>query len=175
MSLSSLARRALGRSPLRRCAAVGVRVRVEGDVTLVAPDRIFLGDDVVLDGRRAPIELNAGPGGSIHVGAGAHLAGGVSIEAAERVEIGANARLEGNVKVMDSPFHSVTGDRHRRPAPVPVHVGDDAVVGWRSVLLPGARLGRRVTVLPNTVVSRAVPDDATVFGSPMRVRPAGAR
>lgn len=49
-------------------------------------------------------------------------------------------------------------------------VGDECVLGLRSVCLDGARLGDRVTVAPLACVRRrTVPDDSLVVGNPARV------
>lgn len=169
MNVVEWARSVAAKLTLRRCASVGARVVVEGDVRIAGGDRIFIGDDVVLDGRRAPIDLNATPGGTIRLGDRVHVDGGVSIESAESITIGSDVQLDGHAKLIDSPFHSVSDDRHVRPPPTPVVVGDRTTIGWRAVILPGARLGRGVTVGPNTVVSRAVPDECAISGSPPRL------
>lgn len=151
------------------CAAVGARVVVLGHVYVRGRARIRIGDDVTLDGRRAPVELNAAPGGFIDVGAGARIEGGASLESASHITLGARVVVEGFAKIIDSPFHATTGDRHTFQPPKPVVVLDDSRIGWRSVLLPGARLGRGVTVGPSTIVSRVIDDGCTVFGVPARV------
>jgi acetyltransferase-like isoleucine patch superfamily enzyme len=159
---------------LAGCASVGARVIVLGRIHIAGRSRVSIGDDVVLDGRRAPVELNAGPGGSIFIGDGVRIDGGASLESAARITIGARTVVESFAKILDSPFHATRGDRHVKQNPHPVVIEEEAQIGWRAVLLPGARIGRGAVVRPSTVVSHAVAAGCTVLGVPARVV-AGAR
>lgn len=51
----------------------------------------------------------------------------------------------------------------------PIRVGEGSWIGAGAVLLPGAVLGRCVSVAPNSVVSGTIPDYAVVAGNPGRV------
>jgi acetyltransferase-like isoleucine patch superfamily enzyme len=101
------------------------------------------------------------------LGAGVRVEGGVSIEAKARVEVGRRTVLHGFCKVLDNHFHPLFGDRHRGAPPSnPVFIGDDCDIGWRAIILPGARLGTGARALPGVVVSRTVPEGAVIGGSP---------
>ncbi len=157
----------LGRARLWRRVELGRGARVAGRVVAHGGGRIVVGSDAILDARVAPIELHARPGAEIVIGPGTLIEGGVSIEALARVEIGPNARLRGFSKILDSQFHPLTGSRHSTPPPpVPILIGAGCEVGWRAILLPGARLLRGSRVLAMTTVSREVPENAVIGGSP---------
>jgi len=156
---------------LRRCSAVGAGVRVRGRVAVRGGGAVHVGAGVTLDGRRAPIELHSFPGAEIVLEDGVRIDAGASIEACGAVRIGARSRVDEFCKIMDNHFHKLTGDRASSPAPVPVQVGPDTRIGAHAVLLPGARIGREVTIGPRTVVSRPVPDGARIEGQPARTRP----
>lgn len=51
----------------------------------------------------------------------------------------------------------------------PIYVGDDVYFGVRSVVLPGVTIGSRVIVGAGSVVTKDVPDNSVVAGSPARV------
>lgn len=51
----------------------------------------------------------------------------------------------------------------------PITIGDNAFIGARSVLLPGVTIGRGSLVGAGSVVTRSVPDDMVVAGSPARI------
>lgn len=164
--------RVRSRWALRRCRKVGHGVEVRGPVFVVGDGAVELGDGVILDASENPIELKAGPGAVLSVGPGCVIEGGVSLEAENRISLGARVRVKPFAKMLDSHFHRL-GDLNERPAPGEVTVGDDVVVGERSILLPGTALGNRVQVGPRSVVSKRVPEGAIVEGNPAKVKVGG--
>jgi acetyltransferase-like isoleucine patch superfamily enzyme len=147
------------------------RVDVRGRVWLPGGGRVRIGRDVVLHGRRAPIELHAYEGGEIVLEDGAVVEDGVSIEATRSVRVGARARLATFCKIMDNNFHRTTGDRNERPQPVPVAIGACALVGPRAVLLPGAGLGEGAKLGPSQVLSFRLPPGEELPGPPGATEP----
>ena len=155
---------------LRRCHKVGAGVEVRGPVFIVGEGAVELGDGVILDASVNPIELKAGPGAVVSVGAGSVIEGGVSLEAENRITLGVRVRVKPFAKLLDSHFHRLD-DLSTRPPPEEVLVGDETVIGERAILLPGTVLGRGVRVSAQSVVSKRVPDGAVVEGNPARVKP----
>ncbi|HSB85693.1 MAG TPA: acyltransferase, partial [Ilumatobacteraceae bacterium] len=51
----------------------------------------------------------------------------------------------------------------------PVVIGDGSWIGHGSVVLPGARIGRHVTIGANSVVVGELPDYSVAVGAPARV------
>ena len=152
---------------MRSRATIGERVKIRGRIRITGGGTIEVGDDVELDGRWAPIELHAQPGGTIMLGSGVRVEGGVSIEAKSRVEVGDRTVLRGFCKLLDNHFHPLSGDRHRGAPPSnPVVIGSDCDIGWRALVLPGGRLGAGARALAGVVVSRKVPAGAVIGGSP---------
>jgi carbonic anhydrase/acetyltransferase-like protein (isoleucine patch superfamily) len=156
------------------CARVGKGVTITGPVLVRGRGRVVIGDGVVLDAQAAPIELTAGQGGRIEICDGAYVGPGTSIEARQSVTIGASARVEAFVKILDSNFHFTTGEREESPADssppsVPIEIGACATIGTRSTLVPGSRVGDRSIVQPDSLVSRRIPPAVTVGGVPARL------
>ena len=169
-TLHALGRELVCRWKLRRCAAVGRGVRVRGRVHVHGGGEVRLGARVTLDGARVPIELHAGPGAVLMLEDDVFVGAGASIEAMEAVTIGARTELCELVKVMDNHFHRVHGDRLLRPMSAPIVVEADAELGARSILLPGARIGRGAVVCSAAVVTRPVAAGAIVWGVPAKPR-----
>ncbi|WP_280154989.1 N-acetyltransferase [Piscinibacter sp. XHJ-5] len=76
--------------------------------------------------------------------------------------------------VMVGPNVSFTNDRHPRSGNRGFRlertvVARDASIGAGAVLLPGLRIGAGATVGAGAVVTRDVPDGATVVGNPARI------
>lgn len=64
-------------------------------------------------------------------------------------------------------MHNVTIGTNMGPgAPV---IGDDVFIGVNSTVLGPIRIGDRVRIAANTAVTRSVPPDSVVIGSPARV------
>ncbi len=82
---SSWVRRVSSRWKLRRCASVGPGALAYGRVWVHGRGDVHVASGAVLDGRSAPIELKAHLGARIHIGCGALVEGGASIEAQEEV------------------------------------------------------------------------------------------
>ncbi len=160
---------ASARWKLRRCAAVGHGVVVRGVVWIHGTGVIRVGARVELDGRAAPIELYARPQGEIVLDDDVHIEGGASLEAERSIRVGARARVGRFCKILDNHFHRIR-DRDRAPPSRPVIVEEDAHLGVRSILLPGAHVGRGAVVGAGTVVSRPIPRRVFVSGQPASLR-----
>ena len=132
---------------------IGPEVEIEGRVWMPGIGRVHLGRGVRRRGRLAPIELRAHDGAEIRLGDGVVVEAGASIEATQRVEVGARTSIGAFAKVIDNHYHRTVGDRNERPAPTPITIGEDAVVGPRAILLPGARVCARAVVRAGQVLA----------------------
>ena len=135
------------------CIELGPGVEIDGRAWIPGTGRIHLGRGVRLRGRRSPIELRAHEGAEIRLEDGVTVEGGTSIEATRRVEVGARTSIGAFSKIIDNHYHHTVGDRTVRPAGVAVLVGEDAVIGPRAILLPGARVAAQAVVGPGQVLS----------------------
>ncbi len=155
---------------LRHCAEVGPGTFAHGRLYIRGGGRIRLGARVVLDGRHTPIELHVGEGAELVIDDDVLIEGGTSIEALQRVHIGARTRVGGFCKILDNHFHQVNGNRQERPPSLPVEVDAEVTLGARSILLPGAHLGAGTVVHSGTVISRRFPPGVELSGVPASVR-----
>jgi acetyltransferase-like isoleucine patch superfamily enzyme len=156
----------LRRRQLRRCERLGHGIRVRGHVWLYGGGRVRLGDRVVLDATRGPIELHADPGALLVLGDDVRLEGGVSIEAVESVVVERGATVGAWTKILDNHFHPLDGNRDIRPTSGPVWIGPGARIGERCVVLPGTRLEAGVRLGPGVVIGRRVPAGVALEGHP---------
>ncbi len=154
---------------LRSCSEVGAKVGVLGRVRIYGGGDVCIGNRVLFDGRRAPVELHAFPGARILIEDDVEIGSGVSLEAREWIRIGAGARLGDFCKIMDNHFHALVGDRAVTPSSRRVEVEEGAWLGPWVVLVRGAHVGRGALVRGRSVVSHAVPAGACVEGQPARV------
>jgi acetyltransferase-like isoleucine patch superfamily enzyme len=174
VALASLVRgrleEAVARAKLRSCAHVGSSPRVLGRVWIHGGGSVRIGNRVLLDGRRAPIELHCSRGAEIVFGDDVTVEGGTSLEAQALIAVGNGCRLGSFTKVLDNHFHPVKGDRHQRPQSVKVIIEDGAEIGTRAILLPGAHIEKGARIGAGAVISRRVPPGVTVAGQPPRAQ-----
>jgi acetyltransferase-like isoleucine patch superfamily enzyme len=137
---------------LWRCAEVGRSPSVTGRVWVHGGGSVRLGDRVRIDARMAPVELHAGPGSELVIGNDVVIRSGTSIEARLGVTIGDGSSIDGFVRIIDNHLHVVVGDRREQPSSLRVTVGPDSRIGWRAILLPGARVAQGGVVVPGRIV-----------------------
>jgi serine acetyltransferase len=90
------------------------------------------------------------------------LAGAVAVERHATVSMGATILT--HTDVGESPL------RDRLPRSVAgTRIGEASYVGANATILPGCHVGRRAVVGAGAVVTRPVPDGATVVGVPARL------
>src|SRR5262249_38045690 len=110
-------------------------------------------------------------GFNIRVGAGAFLNFNCVILDVVEVMIGDGAQIGPGVQIL-------TADHPRDPAlrasgrefGRPVRIGRNVWIGASAIILPGVSIGDDAVVGAGSVVTRDVPDGATAFGNPARVR-----
>jgi long-chain acyl-CoA synthetase len=165
----------LGRSPQARarqvlavCTVAGDGLTVDGAPFVENEGRLVLGHRVTVSSRFAPTRLRVGEGASLTIGDDATIAFGAVVSASREITIGDRVRIEPYVFVVDANMGDPDmGAEHS--AAIPIHIGDDVMLGARSVVLKGARIGRGAVVSPGSVVSGVVPPGAVVSGNPGQV------
>jgi acetyltransferase-like isoleucine patch superfamily enzyme/acyl carrier protein len=156
------------RLALRGVARVGARPRLRGLPFIESLGTITIGDDFELSSTPVQSHLVTGPHGRIRIGDGVKIGYGAAIAAEASIEIGDGAHLAPMVMILDTDYH-VAGDPAAPPAAAPVVIGPGARLGKRVTVLRGATIGKDAVVEPGSVVSGVVPDGARVSGVPARV------
>ena len=96
------------------------------------------------------------------IGRNADLGPGFVILHSVGVVINGNVRAGRNLVI----YHGVTLGAERNRSPV---LGDDVYIGAGAKVIGGVRVGSRVRIGANAVVTKDVPDGATVVGVPARI------
>jgi maltose O-acetyltransferase len=120
-------------------------------------------------GARIEAPFHCPYGFNIHLGEAVFLNAGCVILDTAPVRIGARTLLGPNVQVYCAEHHK---DAAKRAAGLemakPVTIGQDVWIGGGAIILAGVTIGDRAIVGAGAVVTRDVPADATVVGSPAR-------
>ncbi len=161
----------------------GARFAPGADVVNILGDRaaIRIGHGTVLAGQL----LTFGHGGRIEIGDWCFVGPGSRIWSAASIRIGDRVLISHNVNIHDSDSHPMdAAERHaqfveivRRGHPrampairsAPVVIGDDAWLGFNSVVLKGVTIGTGAVVAAGAVVTRDVPPWSVVAGNPATV------
>lgn len=96
----------------------------------------------------------------------------VTISAFEKIEIGDNTLIGGNVLITDSDWHPLSiVDRHndKKAVTKPVLIGNNVFVGTRSIILKGSVIGDNSVIGAGSVVSGTIPPNVIACGNPCRV------
>ena len=115
-------------------------------------------------------------GGSISIGNNCGFSA-VVISSMNKVEIGNNVVLGGNVRIFDHDYHSLDPELRRdrkldsqNVRSSPVLIEDDVFIGTSAIILKGVHIGARSIIGAGSVVSiRNIPQDSLVIGNPARI------
>ena len=119
-----------------------------------------IGDDVVL-------------GNDVMIAPHVHVDYGVTI--GDNTRIQANAVIAYKSKIGKNVFIGPSVTFTNDPYPPSKHiegimVGDDAIIGAGANIMAGITIGRRSVVGMGSIVTRDVPDEVVVMGSPATIR-----
>ncbi|MGF1728311.1 sugar O-acetyltransferase [Photobacterium kasasachensis] len=109
-------------------------------------------------------------GKTIHIGSNTFLNMGVTMLDNTEIHIGDNVLIGPNTQFY-TPTHSLDYQSRRRWETTckPIVVGDDVWIGGQVVICQGVTIGARSVVAANSTVTRDVPPDTMVGGSPARI------
>lgn len=83
------------------------------------------------------------------------------------VHIGKNVRV--NLEAMIIAHDYSRGALEGQKMWCDTYIGDNCVIGGRSIILPGIRIGNNVYVAAGAVVTKDVPDNCIVAGNPAKI------
>jgi acetyltransferase-like isoleucine patch superfamily enzyme len=162
----------LYREPLfrYRCARVGRRLNLEGAPPLIIGNgRIEVGDDVHIG---SPCTWDVGADAELIIGDRVSLNYRGIVSAAKSVRIGDDTLIAGDVAIFDNSNHPVSPARRLARAAVtasevaPVVIGRNVWIGIRCIITRGVTIGDNSVVAAGSVVTKSVPPNTLVAGSP---------
>jgi len=131
---------------------------------------MIFGERVRLDGSQAPLELVAGPGGTLEVGERTFINFGTSIVAHQHIRIGRHCLIGPFCNLTDNSYHRLEPERrYETPPSAPILIGDNVWLGIRTMVLPGVTIGADSVVGAGSVVTHDIPPRSLAAGVPARV------
>jgi acetyltransferase-like isoleucine patch superfamily enzyme len=107
--------------------------------------------------------------GHIDIGDCVLMSPGSRLSASDEIVLGNGVMLANGAYVTDSDWHTVYDRTVRDERPTPVHIGDNVWLGDHSTVLKGVTIGENSVVAARAVVTRDVPSNVVVAGSPAKV------
>lgn len=152
------------------------------DIRINKKSKVSIGDNFVFTSGSMTNPLSGNGEGSIYVAkdASLHIGNSVGISSAriwatESIYIGNNVKIGADVLIMDSDLHSLdyidrrSSNDKETAKKSPIIIGDDVLIGARSIVLKGCHIGNRCIVGAGSLVTKDVPDDTIVGGNPARI------
>lgn len=105
----------------------------------------------------------------VAIGAGTFIGRGCYFDALDQITIGARCDLAAEVAIITSS-HEIAGPGRRAGASIrrPVVIGDGAWIGARATILPGVTISPGAVVAAGALVTKDVPANCLVAGSPAK-------
>jgi acetyltransferase-like isoleucine patch superfamily enzyme len=116
--------------------------------------------------KTVPIEVGAGKGASLVLGARVFINTGATIVATHSIALGDDCLIGDFVAIFDSDHHPMEPSRPTRVAPV--RLGANVWVGRSAVILPGVTIGDHAVIAAGSIVTGDVPAKTLVAGVPAR-------
>lgn len=165
------------REPLMRyrCAPVGRRLSLEGEIPQIfGSGRIALGDDVVIGRRNSWVAgFHGYAGAEIVIGNRTHIGYQNILAAANSIRIGDDVMFASNVCIFDNPSHPIEPARRHLPfrldETAPVVIGNNVWIGMNCFVMRGVTIGDNSVVAAGSVVTRSIPANSVAAGNPARV------
>ena len=160
-----------------RCARVGRRLQLEGDVPqFMGNGRISVGDDVRVGTRNTwVVGFKVSENAELVIGNRVSVNYQTSISVATRVEIGDDTMIAGNVQIYDNISHPLSPSRRLRhesftlDEAAPITIGKNVWIGNAAIVMRGVTIGDNAVVAAGSIVTKDVRPDTLVAGSPARV------
>ncbi len=96
---------------------------------------------------------------------------GATIAAKELITIGDNVLIGSGCIITDSDAHAVEYEArmaHAATATAPVHIGEGAFIGARSLIMKGVTVGARSVIGAGSIVTRDIPANCIAAGNPAK-------
>jgi acetyltransferase-like isoleucine patch superfamily enzyme len=158
-----------------RCESVGKHLQLWALPNVQGHARLYIGDDVRFSGSLAIVSGRFHNCPTLRIGNRSFIGHNVSIASNREVIIEDDVLIAGGCKISDYDGHPATLEQRisnglpRDEEIQPVRICKGAWIGYGVTILKGVTIGAGGVVGANSVVTRSVPSNCVVAGSPARV------
>lgn len=157
-----------------RCTRVGERLHLQGAVPqILGNGRIVIGNDVTVGNHNTwDLAYNVAGTPELVIGDRVSVNYRCMMSVASGVRIGEDTMIAGNVRIFDnishpvSPLRRLNHERINQDETTPVVIGKNCWIGMSSIILRGVTIGDNSIVAAGSVVTKSVPPNTIVAGSP---------
>ena len=125
--------------------------------------------------------LSRNVGGGIYASGNAEIKIGknvgmssVCIWVVNNLEVGDYVKIGADVIIMDNDAHNLDYTKRRNSGEdiaksAPIRIGDDVLIGTKSIILKGVTIGSRSIIGAGSVVTKSIPPNCIAAGNPCKV------
>lgn len=160
----------------RKSIRVGKRLRIFTRLDIRGEGNLTFGDDCIVAGIKGDktqfvtlytLDRSA----EIEIGDNSRLYA-ARLSSRFRIKLGSDVHIEES-GIMDTDFHSIEQQRgdpkYENREKCEVFIGNRVMIGARSVITKGVRIGDGTVIVPGSVVSRSLPPFCIACGNPAKV------
>ncbi|WP_304523561.1 acyltransferase [Aeromicrobium duanguangcaii] len=160
-----LVRRLMGRVRARRRGLRGAYV--QRGVKLTGPGEYDLAPESTIC---QDAQVWVGPGAVLSLAPTSKIGIRNVVNVESGLSVGEGTGISWDVQISDTDFHDIThGDGVSRARSAPIVIGEHVLIGARSMILKGVKIGDGAVVGAGSVVTSDVPAGAIVAGNPAQI------
>lgn len=142
--------------------------RVRGKVYVNKSGELQVGKRLHIIGRPWGTQLTVLKGAKLTIGDDVLINAGVGIAANQEVYIGNNVKIGPRTSIFDSVYHAVEPADEGRDLRKKITIHDNVWIGTGALILPGVTIGKNAVVSAGSTVTRDVPANTLVSGTPAK-------
>lgn len=157
-----------------RCASCGRGLTIDNGLPMISSHlQLRIGDNVYIAGENGFVAPAIHHRPTLHIGDHTTIGNGTNITVAKSVTVGSRCLIGRRVYIGDSNGHPLNPEnRHEKVTDKEIEeviIGDNVWIGNGVYIGPGVQIGSGSAIAANSVVTKSVPANSVVMGSPARV------
>lgn len=117
-------------------------------------------------GVKLSVTTNDNTGAVLRIGDNVSIGDRTEIHVGKDISIGSNTLISWDCCIMDRDYHAISSDKEKI---APVKIGDNVLIGCRSLILKGVSIGDGAVIASGSVITKNVPNNCIVAGNPARI------